>query len=410
MSHADVLRWIDSQRDAMRDRVIAWCNINSYTHNLPGVAQMGAACEAVLRSLGFEIEWIDLPPAEVIDHRGKIVTQPLGRALRARKRPDASRKVFLGRHLDTVYPLEQGFNRCKMLDSNTIRGPGVIDAKGGLVVLLTALEALERSDLARQIAWEVVLNPDEEIGSPGSAQLMVESARRNELGLVFEPAIGDGNIVDTRKGSGNYTIVAHGRGAHAGRDFSAGRNAIAALAGIVARLHALNDNTSGIQSGGMIVNVGHIEGGGATNVVPDLAIARVNVRITAPQDEATLARHFQAIVDDANRADGIHVELHGGISSPPKVLDTRSRALLDLILACGNEIGLSLASQPSGGTSDGNKLAAAGLPVIDSLGPRGGKLHSTEEFLYIDSLPERAKLTALTLLRIAEGRCDISRT
>src|SRR5215471_8936989 len=95
----ELLDWIDSQRDAMRDRVIEWCNINSYTLNLPGVARVGAEAERVLRSLGAEVEWIDLPPAESMDDRGEIMHQPLGRALRARKRPDASRRVFLGIHL-----------------------------------------------------------------------------------------------------------------------------------------------------------------------------------------------------------------------------------------------------------------------------------------------------------------------
>jgi glutamate carboxypeptidase len=396
------LTWIDSQRDAMRDRVIEWCNINSYTYNVAGVNRVGEQAAKALQSLGAEIEWIDVPPAESIDHRGQTTTQPLGKSLRARKRSNTSRKVFLGIHLDTVYPPDQPFQNVRTIDVNTLNGPGVIDAKGGLVVMLTALAALERSDLANQIGWEVLLNPDEEIGSPGSAHLLVESARRNQIGLVFEPAIGDGNLVDSRKGSGNFTIVVHGKAAHAGRDFSAGRNAIVALSEIVTKLHALNDTLPGI-----IINIGKIDGGGAVNVVPDLAIARVNVRTTLPEDESKLREQFNRILAEANQRNGIHATLHGGLSSPPKPLDSKSRTLLDHILACGRELGLNLSSQPSGGTSDGNKLAAAGLPVIDSLGPRGGKLHSPEEFLYIDSLPERAKLTALVLMKFADGTLKI---
>src|ERR1043165_2083046 len=130
-----MLDWIDSQRNAMRDRVIEWCNINSYTLNLPGVAQMGTEAEKALLALGAQIEWIDLPPAEAIDERGGIVQQPVGRALRARKRPEHPRQMFLGIHLDTVYPPDQPFQRVETIDSNTLRGPGVIDAKGGLVVM-----------------------------------------------------------------------------------------------------------------------------------------------------------------------------------------------------------------------------------------------------------------------------------
>jgi len=377
---------------------VRWCEMNSYTFNLAGLAHVGVAVELAMLELGAHLEWIELPPAESIDARGAVANQPLGRALRARKRPEAAKQVFLGIHLDTVYPPDQPFQHVRKIADNTLNGPGVIDAKGGLVVMLTALSALERSGVADKIGWEVLLNPDEEIGSPGSGNLFVESAKRNQWGLVFEPAIGDGNLVDTRKGTGNYTFIVHGRAAHAGRDFDAGRSAIAALAEIITRLHALNGTM-----GGVIVNVGRIEGGGALNVVPDLAIARVNVRTTVPEDEQRLREKFDAIVADANRLDGIRVEIHGGVTSPPKILDPRSRQLLDLILESGRELGLELSTQPSGGVSDGNKLAAAGLAVIDSLGPRGGKLHSPEEFLYIDSLTERAKLAALTLIKLASG-------
>jgi glutamate carboxypeptidase len=392
----EMLSWIDSQRDAMRDRVIRWVDINSYTFNLPGLAKIGAEVEAILGGLGATTEWIDLPAAESIDSRGNIVQQPLGRALRAVKRRDAKRQIFLGIHLDTVYPPDQPFQRAESIDSNTLRGPGVIDAKGGVVVMLAALEAFERSEMAEHIGWEVLLNSDEEIGSPGSAKLFAEIGSRIHTGLVFEPAIGEGNLVDSRKGSGGFTIVVHGKSAHAGRDFWEGRNAVVALAEMVTKINAIND-----PSGGIIVNVGKIEGGGATNVVPDLAIARINVRVTVPEEERVLRDKLKAIVDQANARDGIRVELHGGLSSPPKPLDGRTRVLLDQILLCAKELGLSISSQSSGGTSDGNKLAAAGMAVIDSMGPRGGKLHSPEEFLFIDSLPERAKLTFKVLERIA---------
>jgi glutamate carboxypeptidase len=394
----DSLNWIDLQSAAMRQRVVDWCNINTFTHNLPGLELLGAEVAMVLASLGPSIEWLILPPAESIDSRGEIVKQPLARAVRARKRPDAKKQLFLGIHLDTVYPPDSIFQRVEEVDSTTLRGPGVIDAKGGLVVMLTALAALERSPFAQEIGWEVILNPDEEIGSPGSAHLFVEAAKRNDIGLVFEPAIGDGNLVDSRKGSGNFTFVVRGRAAHAGRDFRAGRNAIVALAGMIRELHSLNDIYDSI-----VVNVGQIEGGGAVNVVPDLAIARVNVRTTADIDQDRLLKQFSHILSSAGKQDGIHISFHGGLSSPPKVLDPKTRQLLDQILACSRELGLNISTQASGGTSDGNKLAAAGLPVIDSMGPRGGKLHSPEEFLLVDSLTERAKLAALVMIKYAAG-------
>ena len=151
------------------------------------------------------------------------------------------------------------------------RGPGVIDAKGGLVVLLTAIDAVERSDLAGNLGWELFLNTDEEIGSPGSAAFFAEAAKRNHLALLFEPAMPDGALVSERKGSGNFSLVVRGRAAHAGRDFSAGRNAIVAAADFAVAVHRLNGTIPEVT-----LNVARIDGGGPANVVPDLAVCRLN--------------------------------------------------------------------------------------------------------------------------------------
>src|SRR5204863_2170903 len=183
------LDWIDLQRERMVNRVIAWANVNSHTHHLAGLEKMSAAVGEALRELGATPEWIDLPAAESIDEKGDVVREPLGRAVRARVRPDAPLCIFLGIHIDTVYPVDHPFQLVRQIDANTINGPGVIDAKGGLVVLLTALAALETSEFRNRIGWEVLINSDEEIGSPGSAALLVEAAKRNHVGLVFEPAL-----------------------------------------------------------------------------------------------------------------------------------------------------------------------------------------------------------------------------
>src|SRR5204863_2063795 len=118
---------------------------------------------------------------------------------------------------------------------------------------------------------------DEEIGSPGSIELLNRAAKDNRLGLLFEPAMGDeGALVGERKGFGNFTVIVRGRAAHAGRDFAQGRNAVIAAAKMMHKLHALNDE---LGSNGITVNVGRVVGGGAVNVVPDLCVARINVRI-----------------------------------------------------------------------------------------------------------------------------------
>jgi glutamate carboxypeptidase len=400
------LAWIDTLHEQMCQQVIDWCNINSGTGNLPGIAAMADVLRKEFGILGGAFEEVPVPPPESIDSRGRPTQLPLGPALRFTKRhpanPTSSEsghrplRVLLNIHRDTVYGIDHPFQTCTRLDAHTVRGPGVIDAKGGLVVMLAALRAFERSGFADRIGWEVLINSDEEIGSPGSAGLLARTARENDVGLLFEPALPDGSLVSRRRGTGNFTVVLRGRSAHAGRDFERGRSAVVALAEMVVQLHALNGALPGIT-----VNVGRVEGGGAVNVVPDLAIARVNVRTTVPDDEAKVIGELRRIVAAAGAKDGISAELHGGITSPPKLPDDRTRRLMEMVESCGRDLGLPIDWRDSGGASDGNKLAAAGLPNIDTLGPRGGNIHSPEEFLLLDSLVERAKLTALLLMKLA---------
>jgi glutamate carboxypeptidase len=282
-----------------------------------------------------------------------------------------------------------------LLDANTLRGPGVADAKGGLAIMRVAVEAIERSELAEEIGWEVLINPDEEIGSPGSSFLFDQAAGRNNFGLLFEPAIGESDIVSERGGSGGFVLVVHGRSAHAGRDPQAGRNAIHAMAEMIVDLSKLSSDN-------ITVNVGKVEGGGPINVVPDLAICRFNVRVRTADDQKFVMKEIDRIVSAMRQRDGIKVDLHGKMHRPPKPLDTATKKLLDLTISRGKELGLKIGHHRSGGVSDGNQLAAAGLPNLDSLGPRGGRIHSPEEFLLLDSLTERAKLTVLLVMSLIE--------
>lgn len=390
--------WIDSRRDVLVRRVIDWSTINSGTGNIAGIARLSDEIRPAFAALGGAIEEIAVGPAESIDATGAVVHMPLGNALRIVRRSNAPLKVFLGIHLDTVYPPNHPFQTVELIDSNTLRGPGVADAKGGLVVMLAALEALERSPFAEMIGWEVLLNPDEEIGSVGSAPLLAEAASRNHLGLVFEPALGGGALADRRRGVGNFAFVVRGRAAHAGRDFHHGRNAIAAAAELAVRLHALNETLTGVT-----INVGRLIGGGAVNVVPDLAVCWVNVRTTEPDDETRVRIALGEALSAMRAHDGILAEQHGTFTSPPKSPDDSTRVLMRHIDECRAAQKLEINWRPSGGACDGNKLAAAGLPNVDSLGPRGGDIHSPAEHIFLDSLAERAKLTALLLLRLASG-------
>jgi glutamate carboxypeptidase len=184
-----------------------------------------------------------------------------------------------------------------------------------------------------------------------------------------------------------------------GRDFQSGRSAIFAGAEFVSMLEALGASIPGI-----VVNVGRIDGGGPSNVVPELAIVRFNIRVPDHASQQRVEVELKRIVEQTrHRRDGIRMELSGAFHAPPKRMDAPTRELFDHAITCGRELGLNLTHRPSGGVSDGNRLAAAGLPVIDTLGPRGGNLHSPEEFLTLDSLTERAKLSALLLMKLGSG-------
>ncbi|HET6247315.1 MAG TPA: hydrolase [Tepidisphaeraceae bacterium] len=392
-----ILDWIDAQDIRMREMVEQWANLNTGSHNIAGLTAFLQILRTAWEPLGGTIEEIPLPEEENIDSTGRIMRTPLGKALRIRKRPDAPFQVFFCIHSDTVYPADSAFQKCELLDANTLRGPGVADAKGGLAIMLIAVEAIERSALAEKIGWEVLINPDEEIGSPGSSHLFDEAAPRNHVGFLFEPAIGESDLVSERGGSGSFTIVVHGRSAHAGRDPQAGRNAIHAMAEMIVALSRLTSDN-------ITINVGKVEGGGPVNVVPDLAICRFNVRVRTTDDQQYIMKDIDRIVEEMQKRDGIGVELHGKIHRPPKPLNDATRLLIDEAISCGRELGLTIGHRRSGGVSDGNQLAAAGLPNIDSMGPRGGKIHSPEEFLLLDSLTERTKLTTMLVLKLAMER------
>lgn len=382
----------------MREMVEQWAHVNSGSHNLGGLNTMLGMITDEFESLGGEPKLIELEPIKDIDWAGNETLTPIGRALSIRKRPDASMRVLLCIHYDTVYSAGHPFQQVSELDENTIRGPGVTDAKGGLVIMLNALKALEQSEFASNIGWEVLINPDEEIGSPGSTPLLHEAAKRNHFGMLYEPTLNDGAFAGARRGSGYFTVVVRGKAAHVGRNPEDGRNAIHHLANITQQLAALNETQPGAT-----LSVGKIEGGGPINVVPDLAICRFNVRVDDLATQQNVEVAIRDIVTKANADDGFAVTSSGKFYSPPKPLNDQILAIFAGLGDCGKQLGLDVRWRDTGGVCDGNRLAAAGLPNVDTLGARGGKIHSDQEFLEVDSLSERAKLSALLLLRLADG-------
>ncbi len=387
------------QRDALCEQTIALANTNSGSFNAAGVNAVRKQIAALFADLGGQTEVIPVAPWQSLGDDGEIQQRPLGDALRIRKRPDAPLQLFLCGHMDTVFAADHPFQTVRYQDEDHLNGPGVADLKGGLVVMRAALMALENSPLAERVGWEILLNPDEEIGSQSSMPLIQEAAKRCDVGLIYEPSFPDGNYAGQRKGSGNFAFRATGRAAHAGREHHLGRNAIRALAEAIVMLDDLNGQREGVT-----FNPGFIHGGGAVNVVPDRAMARFNVRMEQAEDMDWCEQEIRKIVQRIDARDGIALELHGGFTRPPKTLSPANQRLFDLAIDCGRDLGLRLQHLPTGGCCDGNNLAAAGVPNIDTLGVHGGAIHSDQEWMRISSLVERAQLSAKLLLRLAAGR------
>jgi glutamate carboxypeptidase len=274
-------------------------------------------------------------------------------------------------------------------------GPGVADMKSGIAIMLAALKAVEKVGAA-DLGYEVVINSDEEVGSPGSAALIAEAARGKTAAFTYEPsALPDGTLAGARPGSGNFSLFVEGRSAHAGRDPEHGRNALVAASDLVLRLAAAKDP-------GLKVNPARIDGGSPNNVVPDKAVLRVNLRPSTPQDEARARTLIDGIVRDVAAAHDLQIRVHGGFGRPPKPLDAEAAKLFELVRRCGADLGQQVGWRDTGGVCDGNNIAACGVPVVDTMGARGGAIHSDDEYLIADSLSERARLSALAILRLAD--------
>lgn len=398
MNKQDFVLSLTQQQHTMVEQLYDFCAINSGTENLPGLSRMHQTLASAYAPLSDHIETVPLAAFDTINMQGDTITQHCGDGLLIRKRPELTRRILLSGHMDTVYSMHSPFQQVTALDATRANGPGVSDMKGGLLVMLHALTAFEQSDKAHTLGWDVFINSEEEIGSPSSSAYFAHIANHYEAGLVYEPAMDvNGTLAKNRRGSGKLTLIAQGKAAHAGRAFHEGRNAICYLAEAIILIHQLNG-----QQDGVTINIGKIAGGEALNMVPDKAVAQLDVRINHPDEELWVRQKIDAIIKQLQRKD-YSLSVHGHFGRPVKRVNKATERLFNRIQKVGSELGLTLDWKDSGGCCDGNNLAQHGLPVIDTLGVRGGNIHSSDEYIVLDSLVERAMLSALLLHDLASG-------
>jgi len=383
--------------EPMLEQVETWAEINSGSRNLEGLGDIAYLLSDAFAVLPGELAFVEPSLVEAVDSAGRTIEIGHGKNLHVKVRPEAPVQLLFTGHMDTVFGIDHEFQTTTWLEEGVLGGPGVADMKGGIAVMLAALKAVEQSPDASRLGYEVVINSDEEVGSLGSAALLVQAAQGKRAALTYEPAaLPDGTLAGARPGSGNFALVVRGKSAHAGRNPEEGRNALLAAADLALRLAAA-------KRPGLSVNPSRIEGGSPSNVVPDLAILRLNMRPATPEIEAEAKREIADIVAAVATQHDVTTEVSGGFGRPPKPLTPEAEALFNLVKQAGTDLGQTIAWQATGGVCDGNNIAACGVPVVDTMGVRGGKIHSMEEFLIVDSLPERAALSALTILRLATG-------
>lgn len=383
--------------DAMLSQVQAWSAVNTGTRNLDGLARQWDLLAEAFSDLPGEIRKVEPARVTAIAADGREEEVGHGAHFVLSVRPQAARRYLLTGHMDTVFPATHAFQQQRWLDDETLNGPGVADMKGGIAVILAALAAFETSVAAAGVGYDVMINSDEETGSLASAALIAELARGKAAALTYEPsALPDGTLAGARAGSGNFSLIVTGRSAHAGRNPQDGRNAIVAAADLALRLKHMETAT-------LSVNPARIDGGSANNVVPDHAVLRFNIRPRAMTDAERFTVALRGLIAEIEREHEVSIHLHGGLSRPPKPLDPPAEALFGLVRDCGAALGQPIRWQSSGGVCDGNNIAALGVPVVDTMGVRGGAIHSPDEFLIVSSLAERAALSALVLHRLSGG-------
>ncbi len=347
------------------------------------VDRVGAIVAEEARRLGADVETVPVKDAGdlVIARWNGPHPQPLS----PRERGDG---ILLLCHMDTVFPLGTLEKMPYREADGKIYGPGALDMKAGIVISLAAIEELKNAgDMNHPVT--LLCTSDEEIGSLSSKSLIEELAMESDLVLVMESALLDGSLKTWRKGVGEFLVEVKGRAAHAGGAHEEGRNAIEEIAHHVLAIQKLTNYERGTT-----LNVGVLHGGTVSNVVPEKAVAQVDVRILQPGEwervEAEM-RAFSPVIE------GTSLEITGGLNRPPMPFDGTMQAAFEKARVIAEGIGVELKAGGSGGGSDANFVAPLGVPVLDGIGAVGEGYHSEREFIFADSLQERARLIAALL-------------
>lgn len=355
-----------------------WVEVNSYTANVAG-------CNRVADLLldGFALDGLAATRVAGGGGAGGGGDHLIWRTPAWEARPD-HRLLLIGHH-DTVFP--PGTFEVWDEEGDRLRGPGVLDMKGGLATIRTALAALADTGVLAELPLAVATVADEETGSSDSRTMLEDLARGARAALVFESGRTTDALVTRRKGTGKVTVSVHGKAAHAGNALADGINAVWALARFVDVAQRATDWDRGVT-----VNVGLFHGGTSANTVPEHATCQIDFRYVHAVDGHALMASLDRAAQGLAAETGARFVIEGGIRRAPLERTDASLALLRRYEACALAEGLRGGEAPlQGGGSDANTVSAVGVPAIDALGPRGKGFHTTDEYIELPTLAQRTR-------------------
>jgi glutamate carboxypeptidase len=366
-----MLAFCDAQRDWMVTEIERLARAESPSTDKTAVDRCGEILSQQLTGIGARVE--------------RIRTRGAGDHIRAESGSGTRRVLLLG-HFDTVWPTGQLERMPLRREGDRLFGPGVFDMKGGIVIAMTAVRALQRTDARPRLRVVMLWTTDEEVGSGSSRALIEEDARQSEAVLVLEPSLPGGALKTARKGCAGYEVVVRGVAAHAGIEPEKGASAVAELARQIPRINGLQE-----PGRGLLVNVVQAWGGARSNIIPDEAHALVDIRLPDARAWAEVSAAFAALAPVDPRTT---IECRGWFDRPPMERLAGTVRLYDRARLVALRLGRELGEGSTGGGSDGNFTAALGVPTLDGLGAVGDGAHAAHEHVVISELPWRAALLA----------------
>lgn len=371
--------YIDTHLEESLKQLEKIVNIESYTHDIKGVNKVNNALEDWLNKLGFKTT--------------KIFNKEYGNHLLAQiSGENKNGKILLMGHMDTAHPTgtlkEFPFNN----DNKFLHGPGVSDMKSGIISMILAAKAIQQTNVDAISEIEILLTPDEEVGSPISKNIIPRYAKEAKAVFNLEPGRPDGSVVNKRKGSAHLKINIEGKAAHSGTFYEDGISANDELALKMIEIKKLEK-----EADGLTINFGLIEGGTSNNIVSPHSSATIHLSFWTVDDYNYAFEKINEIVEHSY-IDGTQAKLVGSIGILPMIENEGVKKLMTIYSDTAASLGQDIQFKPTKGASDAGFVSNEGIPIICGVGPVGGKWHTTGEYMELNSFYERTNVLAHTIL------------